>query len=139
MTNSADPDKKPTDLDLHCLLRQGMSCSAREGLNLVSNSIHNYKKMNTGLHDISYFRLRLSFCDYLRSVFVRPSSVHTFERLLLRNPFTSFLQTSCGTFCERLTENLYKRSRAVYQNGRHAHIWQKHLKSSSPEPRKHWG
>ena len=29
MTNSADPDqlalKKPTDLDLHCLLRQGMS------------------------------------------------------------------------------------------------------------------
>ena len=32
MTNSADPDQKPTDLDLHCLLRQGMSCSAREGL-----------------------------------------------------------------------------------------------------------
>ena len=26
--------QKPTDLDLHCLLRQGMSCSAREGLNL---------------------------------------------------------------------------------------------------------
>ena len=25
--------QKPTDLDLHCLLRQGMSCSAREGLN----------------------------------------------------------------------------------------------------------
>ena len=33
MTNSADPDQKPTDLDLHCLLRQGMSCSAREELN----------------------------------------------------------------------------------------------------------
>ena len=34
MTNSADPDlfQKPTDLDLHCLLRQCMSCSAREGL-----------------------------------------------------------------------------------------------------------
>ena len=34
MTNSADPDqlasKKPTDLDLHCLLRQGMSCLAKE-------------------------------------------------------------------------------------------------------------
>ena len=27
--------KKPTDLDLHCLLRQGMSCSAREGLILL--------------------------------------------------------------------------------------------------------
>ena len=24
--------KKPTNLDLHCLLRQGMLCSAREGL-----------------------------------------------------------------------------------------------------------
>ena len=24
--------QKPTDLDLHCLLRQGMACSAREGL-----------------------------------------------------------------------------------------------------------
>ena len=24
--------QKPTDLDLHCLLWQGMSCSAREGL-----------------------------------------------------------------------------------------------------------
>ena len=36
MTNSADPDQlllqKPTDLDLHYLFRQGMSCSAREGL-----------------------------------------------------------------------------------------------------------
>ena len=26
--------QKPTDLDLHCLLRQGMSCSARDGLNI---------------------------------------------------------------------------------------------------------
>ena len=36
MTNSADPDQKPTDLDLHCLLRQGMSCLAREGLIVCS-------------------------------------------------------------------------------------------------------
>ena len=37
MRNSADPDlQKPTDLDLHCLLKQGMSCSAREGLNIYS-------------------------------------------------------------------------------------------------------
>ena len=34
MTNSADPDQKPTDLNLHCLLRQGMSCSARGGLRI---------------------------------------------------------------------------------------------------------
>ena len=33
MTNSADPDHlASSDLDLHYLLRQGMSCSAREGL-----------------------------------------------------------------------------------------------------------
>ena len=35
MTNGADPDQlvqKPTDLDLHFLLRQGTLCSAREGL-----------------------------------------------------------------------------------------------------------
>ena len=31
MTNSADPDQL-ADQDLHYLLRQGMSCSAREGL-----------------------------------------------------------------------------------------------------------
>ena len=39
MTNSADLDqlKKPTDLDLHCLLRQGMWCSAREGLMSTHN------------------------------------------------------------------------------------------------------
>ena len=33
MTNSADPDQlassEDLDLDLHCLLRQGMSCLAR--------------------------------------------------------------------------------------------------------------
>ena len=28
--------QKPTDLDLHCLLRQGMSCLAREGL-IITN------------------------------------------------------------------------------------------------------
>ena len=34
MANSADSDQlaSPTDLDLHCLSRQDISCSAREGL-----------------------------------------------------------------------------------------------------------
>ena len=38
MTNNADPAQlaSPTDLDLHCFLRQGMSCSAREGLTIYS-------------------------------------------------------------------------------------------------------
>ena len=36
MTNSADPDqlKKPTDLDLHCLQRQGISGFSRTRVNL---------------------------------------------------------------------------------------------------------
>ena len=34
--------QKPTDLDLHCLLRQGMSCLAREGLINSCNSVNNY-------------------------------------------------------------------------------------------------
>ena len=46
MTNSVDPDQylqKPTDLDLHCLLRQDMSCSASEGLSnreMVKNTVY---------------------------------------------------------------------------------------------------
>ena len=32
MANSADPDQLASDLDLHCLLKQGMLCSASEGL-----------------------------------------------------------------------------------------------------------
>ena len=31
--------QKPTDLDLRCLLRQGMSCSAREGLRTMDDTI----------------------------------------------------------------------------------------------------
>ena len=41
MTNSADPDQLASSensiLLIHCLLRQGMSCSAREGLNYIIN------------------------------------------------------------------------------------------------------
>ena len=36
MANSADPDQKPTDLDLHCLQRQGISgVSDSAGLELI--------------------------------------------------------------------------------------------------------
>ena len=34
MTNSADPDQKPTDLDLHCLQRQGISGFSRTRVNI---------------------------------------------------------------------------------------------------------
>ena len=39
--------QKPTDLDLHCLLRQGMSCLAREGLRKIFEPANDktYNKM----------------------------------------------------------------------------------------------
>ena len=44
MTNSADPDqlaslKKPTDLDLHCLQRQGISELSRTRVNDLSQNL----------------------------------------------------------------------------------------------------
>ena len=47
MTNSADPDQKPTDLDQHCLLRQGMSCSARGRLKNVEKNERDQISMET--------------------------------------------------------------------------------------------
>ena len=43
MANSADPDQlayqKPTDLDLHCLQRQGISGFSRTGLMTNSSTV----------------------------------------------------------------------------------------------------
>ena len=44
--------QKPTDMDLHCLLRQGMSCSAREALichllEILSNKVLKWTKHTT--------------------------------------------------------------------------------------------
>ena len=39
MANSADPDQKPTDLDLHSLQRQGISGVSRTGVNTCSFSM----------------------------------------------------------------------------------------------------
>ena len=50
----------------------------------------------------------------LASVVRRPS-IHTFERLLLCNPWVNFLQTLCGALCSRWIVNLYKWSRFVNQ------------------------
>ena len=40
MANSADPDQKPTDLDLHCLQRQGISGFSRTRVNISLNMAH---------------------------------------------------------------------------------------------------
>ena len=52
--------KKPTDLDLHCLLRQGMSCSAREGLN--SNLFGKIKNLKNAQKILYYMVLNGKFC-----------------------------------------------------------------------------
>ena len=61
MTNSADPGQKPTDLDLHCLLRQGMSCLAREGL--IDTWRKGLKKIMIclGYHDSTRFSSEINF------------------------------------------------------------------------------
>ena len=56
MANSADQGQlasKPTDLDLHCLLRQGMSCSARDRLIILDKFVE------------SINRKRLIYCQFL--------------------------------------------------------------------------
>ena len=39
MANSADPDQKPTDLDLHCLQRESISRFSGTRVNMVHYSI----------------------------------------------------------------------------------------------------
>ena len=62
MTNSANPDQlaswllqKPTDPDLHCLLRQGMSCLAREGLTKLNDQKCAKKNAGSKPVDITRF------------------------------------------------------------------------------------
>ena len=63
MTNSADLDQlllqKSTDLDLHCLLRQGMSCSAREGLICMYAANILQACSDTALHTGGYCRIKM--------------------------------------------------------------------------------
>ena len=71
MTNSADPDQKSTDLDLQCLLRQGMSCSAR-GLSMMRT----LNFVSISCMDIGTKRLQSST---IYNVFIRSShfTLHT--------------------------------------------------------------
>ena len=54
MTNSADPDQLASDLDLHSLLRQDMTCSAREGLKC---SLQHYCRHNN-IFNLKYSEVR---------------------------------------------------------------------------------
>ena len=48
--------QKPADLDLHCLLRQDMSCSAREGLTCKA-IVPNIGNTDTRKHVNKYFKI----------------------------------------------------------------------------------
>ena len=52
--------------------------------------------------------------ELLWSLPVRRPSVHTFERLLLWNPFCQVSSNLCEAFCERENDKLYKWSRSIY-------------------------
>ena len=57
--------QKPNDLDLHCLLRQGMSCSAREGLKLLdlfANSVDSDQMSHSVASDLGLHCLLRPIC-----------------------------------------------------------------------------
>ena len=64
MANSADPDQKPTDLDLHCLQRQGISRHNRKWVNLhlCENSGQSVAPDKRGIHIIVFLFLHENIC-----------------------------------------------------------------------------
>ena len=94
--------QKPTDLDLHCLLRQGMSCSAREGLkcNLVVNSCKSFNlyhsKSNSADDKLEVF---LSF------FFSQKIGFDIYAQCLVRRQFASYVK-SC--FLWKIIRNISK-------------------------------
>ena len=84
MTNSADPDQKPTDLNLHCLLRQGISYSAREGLRVTVVSQELTQIYHEILHTIPAYNSLYASCAYMES-FTNQLPVIDIEALRLKN------------------------------------------------------
>ena len=89
--------QKPTDLDFHCLLRQGMSCSAREGLtamhsDLVPSCLLRLVCLNT-------YRIYKPLCKRKGSSDFQSFSVHTrplWLKFLLALPLTWLNNISSG-------------------------------------------
>ena len=86
--------QKPTDLDLHCLLRQGMPCSAEEGLTLVllNPNMHclckqcNPDQLASDLHCL---QLSMWICiNNLDQVIWLAENLFSMTRLTLKAPIT---------------------------------------------------
>ena len=82
MTNSADPDQLASeDLDIHCLLRQGISCSAREGLMVVSENCFATLRREITLADrqlTSYSVVDLIQTDFILALYAEQENLLTF-------------------------------------------------------------
>ena len=93
--------KKPTDLDLHCLLRQGMSCSAREGLKvrrqwhefleLIKDNIKSFCKPYPA---VNVWTTRCIWCSFF--FFFLGHFYHTPWQIKNYYSRTSMAQTSLG-------------------------------------------
>ena len=64
----------------------------------------------------------------------RRPSFTMLKDLLLRNRWANQSQILCGASLGRGNDILFAASGSHDQDGRHAHIWQKPFKKSSPEP-----
>ena len=87
MTNSADPDQKPTDLDLHCLQRHDISGFSRTRVNrrrqlnnIIILCIHVYSPGQGQITDVEqYFDCNKGFCHFNHIFNVSNISFNTFK------------------------------------------------------------
>ena len=100
MANSADPDQlllqKPTDLDLHGLLRKGMTCLAREGLTYLKSNqrgLTDWDRERSTLSDIynKYFKQLQLFAKAFQScIMITPLMLRTLSKIFCRRHFKIF-------------------------------------------------
>ena len=83
MANSADPDQKPTDLDLHCLQRQGISGTSRARVNILLRLAMWISQCVSSYHQPYIFILHYSqLCDFLKQIIPVVIINHTFNTVL---------------------------------------------------------
>ena len=75
-----------------------------------------------------------SLCICMGPIHLYGKNVENFKRLLHWSLLANVAQILCGAFLGQENDTLLKWWRFIDQDGRHAHIWLKPLKSSSPEP-----
>ena len=87
--------QKPTDLDLHCLQRQGISGFSRTRVNIVSNLIMQYLLFGLVLFQKSKRNFSTSLCSYFQEHYVLKSFYNNLLNLILLNPDMHCLCKQC--------------------------------------------